>query len=262
MSLFTRRFDVLPGEAGVLFRDHRRERVLAPGVVRVFDPGRRVSVYTVTTAPVALSVQQQEALTQDAVAFRLSYTVRYEVADAERALASVPLSEDAGGMAFVYGRVRREGARSVDAGVQMLVHAYVQAAVKDRLGALTSEQITADRALLADVQTPELDTRAAAVGVRIVEVVLRDVSFPRAVQHLFAKRLEARIRAESDLENARTTVAAARALKNASAMLRDDPGVLFLQYLETLGRIADKGSHTFHVEGAPRLPSRASADGT
>ena len=32
-----------------------------------------------------------------------------------------------------------------------------------------------------------------------------------------------------------------------------DPAVLFLQYLETLTKIAETGSHTFHIEGAPRL---------
>ena len=83
--------------------------------------------------------------------------------------------------------------------------------------------------------------------------LLRDVTFPKAIQALFSKRLESKIRAQSDLENARTTVSAARALKNASAMLSGDQTVLFLQYLETLTRIADKGNHTFHIEGLPRL---------
>ncbi|MEM1116400.1 MAG: SPFH domain-containing protein [Bacteroidota bacterium] len=238
MGLLFRRFEVLPDQVGVMYRNNRDPRDLGPGIYRVFDPGRRVRVVTLSTALQAFPVHAQEALTQDGIAFRFSYTVRYAVTEAAQALAQVDL-----------------GAAYLDplAQVHALVHAYVQAAVKDRVAALTSEQITDDRAVLADLRTPALDAQATALGVEVAEVLLRDVTFPKAIQALFSKRLEARIRAQSDLENARTTVAAARALKNASAMLADDPTVLFLQYLETLTKIAETGNHTFHVEGMPRL---------
>ena len=247
MGLLFRRFDVPPGYEGVLFHDHRRVRGLAPGVYRRFDPGRRARVVALSTAPQAFPVHAQEALTQDAIAFRFSYTVRYAVESVDLALAQI----DLGGLSS-YDTV---GTR-----LQAVVHAYVQAAVKDRVAALTSEQITDERARLGDLRTPDLDAQLAALGVRLVDLVLRDVTFPKAIQALFSKRLEAKIRAQSDLENARTTVAAARALKNASALLEGDQTVLFLQFMETLTKIADKGSHTFHIEGVPTLPARVRPD--
>lgn len=237
MGLLFRRVDVLPSQVGVLYRGNRKVRDLGPGIYRPFDPRREVRVYTLSTAPQTFPVHSQEALTQDGIAFRFSYTVRYVVTEADRAMAQVNLG--------VYPDPTSQ--------IQGLVHAYVQAAVKDRVAALTSEAITDDRSVLADLRTPALDAQTAQLGVQVREVLLRDVTFPKAIQHLFSKRLEARIRAQSDLENARTTVAAARALKNASSMLADDPAVLFLQYLETLTKIAETGSHTFHIEGAPRL---------
>jgi len=241
MGLFFRRFDIPPGFSGVLFRDNQRVRELAPGIYRPLDLARRLSVVKVSTAPQLFPVHSQEALTQDAIAFRFTYSVRYAIDDTELALQQIDL-----GSLGVY--------QTPDMLVQSLVHAYVQAAVKDRVATLTSEQITDDRASIGDLRTPELDAQMAALGVRLIDLVLRDVTFPKAIQNLFSKRLEAKIRAQSDLENARTTVAAARALKNASAMLEGDQTVLFLQFMETLTKIADKGNHTFHIDSFPALP--------
>lgn len=247
MALFFRRFDVGPSETGALYRDHRRERAVGPGVYRRLDPGRRLRLYTVPTVPQAFPVYAQEALTKDGVAFRFSYTVRYAVADPERVLAQADLGAVG---THVFGRsVQMHNTPAEQA--QALLHAYVQTAVKERVAALTAEEITDDRARVGDFRTPALDAQATTLGLEVLEILVRDVTFPKTVQRLFARRLEASIRAQSDLENARTTVAAARALKNASAMLAGDRTVLFLQTLETLTRISESGHHTFHLALAP-----------
>jgi regulator of protease activity HflC (stomatin/prohibitin superfamily) len=77
--------------------------------------------------------------------------------------------------------------------------------------------------------------------------MLRDITFPKNIQDLFAKQLEAKIRGRADLENARTAVATARALKNASELMKDDENIKFVQLLETITKIAEKGKHTFVV---------------
>jgi hypothetical protein len=73
------------------------------------------------------------------------------------------------------------------------------------------------------------------------------MTFPKAIQDLFAKNLEASIRAQADLENARTQVAAARALKNASELMKGDENIKFVQFMETITKIAEKGKHTFVI---------------
>jgi hypothetical protein len=64
------------------------------------------------------------------------------------------------------------------------------------------------------------------------------LTFPKKILDLFAKRLEANMRAVVDLENARTVIATARAMKNAASMLQDNDGTKFLYYLETMNKIA------------------------
>ena len=87
----------------------------------------------------------------------------------------------------------------------------------------------------------------ADYGLELVRLMLRDVTFPKTIQDLFARHLEAKIRAKADLENARTTVATARALKNAAELMKDDENIKFFQLLETITKIADKGKHTFVI---------------
>ena len=84
-------------------------------------------------------------------------------------------------------------------------------------------------------------------GLELVRPMLRDVTFPKTIQDLFARHPEAKIRAKADLENARTTVAPARALKNAAELMKDDENIKFYHLLETITKIADKGKRTFVI---------------
>lgn len=81
-----------------------------------------------------------------------------------------------------------------------------------------------------------------------------DLTFPKNIQGLFARHLEAKIRAKADLENARTAVATARALKNASELMKGDDNIRFFQFMETISKIAEKGRHTFLVGEFPQVP--------
>ena len=101
----------------------------------------------------------------------------------------------------------------------------------------------------AELPAPLLDT-LRAYGIRLEAILLRDLTFPKHIQQLFAKKLEAKIGAEVKLTDARASVAAARALKNAATLMSDNPNIRYLRLLETLGDMARQGNHTF-VLGEP-----------
>ncbi|RYY16783.1 MAG: slipin family protein, partial [Cytophagaceae bacterium] len=121
-------------------------------------------------------------------------------------------------------------------------------------GALASEELSERRAELTDLGSEELTAQAASQGLALELVQLRDLTFPKNIQDLFARHLEAKIRAKADLENARTAVATARTLKNAAELLKGDDNIRFFQFLETITKIAEKGKHTFLVGEFPQLP--------
>ncbi len=134
-----------------------------------------------------------------------------------------------------------------------IVHHFSQVHVRKSIGAIASDQLNElQEGLLGEV-SPTLREELARYGITISQQLLRDISFPRPIQQLFSRKLEARIRAESDLENARSVVAAARTMKTAAKLMESDDNIRYLQLLETMNKIAQKGNHTFHLHDLPTL---------
>ena len=118
------------------------------------------------------------------------------------------------------------------------------------------ETLNEKRNELTEFKTEEMEKQVSELGVTIEQAQLKDLTFPKSIQDLFAKHLEAKIRAKSDLENARTAVATARALKNASELMKDDDNIKFFQFIETITKIAEKGRHTFMIGDLNQLTKK------
>lgn len=129
--------------------------------------------------------------------------------------------------------------------------AVAQVLLRQRIAAFTSEKLNECREEITDFKEEAFCNEVAALGLEIIRAQLIDITFPKSVQDLFSRVLESKIRATSELENARTAVATARALKNASELMKGDENIKFFQYLETITKIADKGKHTFVIGEVP-----------
>lgn len=119
--------------------------------------------------------------------------------------------------------------------------------MREAIASVDSQQLNENR---QDFLTPlahALSQELNEYGIVIQRLMVRDITFPKSIQDLFAKQLEAKIRAKTELENARTTVATARALKNAAEIIKGDEDIKFLKFLETITQIATKGKHTFTI---------------
>jgi len=132
----------------------------------------------------------------------------------------------------------------------------VQLYIRNRIAELDSETLNEKRGELVDFKTEEMANEVSEFGITVEQAQLRDLTFPKSIQDLFAKHLEAKIRAKSELENARTAVATARALKNASELMKDDENIKFLQIIETIAKIAEKGKHTFMIGDINRIAGK------
>lgn len=131
-----------------------------------------------------------------------------------------------------------------------MVRNYSQIYIREAIGKITSEELNEKKSDILNAVPEELNALLGEYGIEVKHELLKDISFPKSIQHLFAKKLEAKIRAEADLENARSVVAAARALKNASTMMKDDENIRFIQLMETMTKISSKGNHTFVLSDA------------
>lgn len=178
------------------------------------------------------NIVNQEVLTKDNVALRFSYVVEYRAFDHSKFIKSFDVFSNTFNVFFE---------------ADQLVHNLSQVSLRRVISKFDSEELNEKRnEILPDVPS-ELKNELTSYGVEIVRILIRDLTFPKSIQDLFAKQLESKIRAKADLENARTQVAAARALKNASEIMKGDDNIKFFQFMETITKIADKGRHTFVI---------------
>ncbi|MBO0931103.1 slipin family protein [Fibrella aquatilis] len=240
MSLFSlkKTYQVRPNQAGYLYRNNVFKQALPAGRHEISDWRNRTFMVTVPTVSKLITITNQEVLSKDNIALRFSYTIRYHIAD---------------GLIFLS---HHDFQHTVDQTVHHLeaqLAAICQVPVRNRIAALESEVMNEKRAELVDFELTDVQNSVRGLGIVVEQIDLRDLTFPKAIQDLFARQLEAKIRAKADLENARTVVATSRALKNAADLMKDDTNIRFFQMMEMITKIAAKGKHTFVVGDMQQL---------
>ncbi len=224
-----RKISITPNHVGYLYRKNRLDSKLEPGIYRFFDPLYHISFLSLPTTSRLQTVINQEVLTQDNVALRFSYIIEYRISDTDRYIERFDLHH----------------AFSPTVEAEQLLHSLTQVYLRESIAGVSSEQLNEKRDDLLATVPENLQVELKEYGLEIVRLLLRDVTFPKAIQDLFARQLESKIRAKADLENARTAVATARTLKNAAELMKDDDNIKFFQLLEVITKIAGKGKHTF-----------------
>jgi regulator of protease activity HflC (stomatin/prohibitin superfamily) len=232
MALFTTTYEVKPNTMGFLFRNNVFEKSLTPGFHDVSDFRKRTVLYSLPTTSKLIYVPNQEVLSKDNVALRFSFHILYSISEGEKFLTNFSLDKN---MLVVLAEAEQR------------ISSVVQIIIRNKISAFDCESLNENRASLTNFETDEMEKEIEGLGVKLAQVQLRDMTFPKSIQDLFSKHLEAKIRSKADLENARTAVATARALKNASELMKDDENIRFFQTLETINKIAEKGRHTFMI---------------
>ena len=230
MGIFKKKYQVKPNTVGFLYRDNIFEKKLTPGYYEIFDWRKRTELFILSETEKLLTITNQEVLTKDNVALRFSFNVIYKITDGHKFLSKFALDKQ-------INLIIQEA--------EQRICNIVQLYIRNKIAELDSETLNEKRNELSDFKAVEMINEISEFGVTIEQAQLRDLTFPKSIQDLFAKHLEAKIKAKSELENARTVVATARTLKNASELMKDDDNVKFFQIIETITKIAEKGKHTF-----------------
>lgn len=230
MSLLKKKYEIAPNTLGFLYRNHQFEKTLTPGIYKIKDWKKETNVYTLPTTPKLITTYNQEVLTKDNISLRFSFNVWYRIADGIKFLQHFSLDRS---MDEVWHEATEK------------IHNTIQLEMRNRIAQMDSEAINDNREALSNIMTKEMQDELGVWGIQIDQASLKDLTFPRNIQQLFAKHLESKIRAKADLENARTTVATARALKNAAELMKDHENIKFLQLLELYQKMSEKGKNTF-----------------
>ncbi|PID68986.1 MAG: hypothetical protein CR968_00180 [Flavobacteriia bacterium] len=228
--LFKRRFSVKPNNTGYLYKKNKLEKTLEPGIYELSDRKKYYQLVAIPTTTSLANIYNQEVLTKDNIALRFSFVVEYSISNPDKFVERFDILQPH------FDPINQ---------AEIIVHNYSQIYIREEIAKISSEELNEKKGELLNKVPEKLKAELAAYGIEISNELLKDVTFPKSIQNLFAKKLEAKIRAQADLENARSAVATARALKNASDLMKDDDNIRFIQFMETITKISSKGNHTF-----------------
>ncbi len=226
------RFLVSPNETGYLYRKNRLETKLESGIYDYFDFAKVLRTVVLPTGNRVQNIINQEVLSKDNIALRFSFFIEYKISDADKFLANFNVLTNPYNIFF-------------DA--EQLIHNLSQVCVRKVIAEIESEELNDKRNDILPEIPSDLQKDLREYGIEIVRLLIKDLTFPKQIQDLFSKQLEAKIRSKADLENARTQVATARTLKNAAELMKGDENIKFMQFMETITKISEKGKHTFVI---------------
>jgi regulator of protease activity HflC (stomatin/prohibitin superfamily) len=226
MTTYITTIQPVPGFAFVI-RDYETALLFKHGqFVGTLDPGRHrfwtggYEVVRADTRTQMLTVQGQDLLTADQVTLKVSAVAAYRVTDA---LATRSTTNDPAGV----------------------MHLEVQLALRQVLAADTADAFLQKKADHGGKLTELLARRAPLYGLTVDHIDIRDVMLPADLKRSFMAALQQRQEANASLEKARAETAALRTLANAAKLMRDNPELLPLRYLQTLQELGSSMGNTF-----------------
>lgn len=232
MGLLRKKFSIPPNQIGYLYKRNRLFKKLNPGIYYYFDFRWELQVVILSSLSKIITVTNQEVLTNDNISLRLSYLLEYQITNSDLLTTRFDL----------FTRYP-----SLTERIETLIHSLSQVYLRDAIANVYSQEINQQRDKILDRVPESLQNELSEYGITVRQLIIKDILFPKLIQKLFAQELETKIRAKADLENARTAVAAARTLKNAAKLMENDGNIRFIQFLETITKIASQGNHTFHI---------------
>lgn len=216
---------IYPYQRGLLYRRGRFHRVLEPGQYWFYKPAAHVTLVDMRRKTVVLP--GQEMLTRENVSVKVSLVAEVEVADPEAAEHRTP-------------------------DVETALYSLLQVALRQAVAGLSLEELLSGRSVIADQVLESCRPPAAELGLRLHSVGVRDLMLPSDLKKAFAEVIKAQKEGQAALERARGETAALRSLANAARMTADQPMLLQLRLLQSLGQ---GGGHTVVMgSGAPGAP--------
>jgi regulator of protease activity HflC (stomatin/prohibitin superfamily) len=217
------------GATVVRYVDGALEAVLGPGRFAAWTAKRKVQLVALEVRERLLPVNAQEVMTKDRVTLRLNLAVNYRVADARR-LATVARAPDE------------------------VLYLAIQLASREAIATRTLDELLAAREELGQSLMPAVQARAAALGLEVLDLGLKDLVLPGEMKALLNRVIEAQKVAEANVITRREETAATRSMAQTAKVLAENPLLIRLKELEAYKELAAKVGQVHVVLGDGALP--------
>lgn len=208
---------VAAGWVGIVFQDGRFAGTVPPGVHAFWRGEALVRVLPVDLRERVADITGQDIMTADKVTLRLNALVTFRVADPVKAVTEVEDQAQA-------------------------LHRQAQLALRAVVGTRELDALLSDKDGVARDLAETLRAEAAAFGLEIRNVGIRDVILPGEMKELLNRVTEARKAAEATLVTRREETAAIRSQANTARLFESNPTLMRLRELEVLEKVAEKAN--------------------
>ena len=198
---------------GVYFIDGTYVETLGPGQYMFWKNTGKVKIYHVDMRETLLDVSGQEIKTSEKVTLRMNSVMTYRVVDALKSVSVVDDSKQA---------LYREA--------QLALRAVVET--------FDLDTILSDKEKVAEDLEGTIKDRAAAFGIDVLSIGIRDIILPGDMKDMMNKVIEAQKSADANLIMRREETAAMRSQANTAKLLDNNPTLMRLRELDVLEKIA------------------------
>ena len=196
-------------ERGLRFVRGKYDRLLEPGRYRWF--GSATSIQKADLRMQTLTVSGQDVLSADSITLKVSVAAQYQIIDPYVALIQY-------------------------ASHYQTLYSELQIAVREIISSALIDELLANRSSFDARLLENAAPRAEKLGLRLQSFNVRDIMLPGNLKNIFAQVVQARHEGLAALERARGETAALRNLANAAKLLEQNPSLLQLRLLQTLGQ--------------------------
>src|SRR5438270_8888845 len=205
-------------ERGIVFRLGRLlPAPKGPGLfllIPVVDRMVKVDLRTIT-----LSVPPQEVITKDNVPVRVNAVAYFRIVDPRAAIVQIE------NFMVATSQISQTTLRSV-------------------LGQHLLDELLSEREKINAILQGIIDEATAPWGIKVSIVEVKDVEIPQGMQRAMARQAEAERERRAKIINAEGEFQAAERLKDAAAVIGEQPVALQLRYLQTLLELGSSQSTT------------------
>jgi len=198
-------------EKGLKYRKGRFQEVLGPGRYLIYRASSHI--VRIDIRPQYATITGQEVLSADSVALKVSLAVRYAVDDP---VAAINNNKDYFNSLYL----------------------LTQIALRDIIGSKPIDELLENRKSFDDMLAEKCRHDVEELGLKLLSINIRDITFPGELKKVFALVVKARKEGLAALERARGETAALRNLANAAKVLENNPSLLQLRMIQTLGESA------------------------
>src|SRR6266481_142442 len=195
-------------ERGIVFRLGRLfPEPKGPGLfilIPIIDRMVRVDLRTIT-----LQIPPQEVITKDNVPVRVNAVAYFRIVDPKAAIVQIE-------------------------NYLVATSQIAQTTLRSVLGQHSLDELLSEREKINAILQGIIDEQTAPWGIKVSIVEVKDVEIPQGMQRAMARQAEAERERRAKIINAEGEFQASERLKDAAAVISEQPVALQLRYLQTL----------------------------